>query len=387
MKTLRDWSDSVVAKRLAVLAAVACLGWCLFAAASAWAQRPSTDKHVRELAKYLDGVQIAEPIVYRQLSVYPVLVEDASLLRGRWLTLDKAISRGVLDVSEKNGGSVPLLRVWNKSRDENVLLMTGEVVTGGRQTRTIRHDVVLAPGQSIDLDVFCVEAHRWAGEEKFSGGSKVMVPQSIQGKIRAGADQGKVWSEVARNNSSLNAENATGSLEMALNSAPVRKKLDDARRKILPQIPSGTVGFIFVGRGHALGAEFFGSEELARELLPKLLDSYVVDYVILRDANSDRGKSDNRAAIDLFELLCRTNSQRTATPGSGAGISTRQSDLLGDGVSLDETLVHYGVQFAEKKESKSSQRPRPTIIYPPQRQQQQGEMNQQRSSNVAPEQD
>ena len=40
--------------------------------------RPSTERHVRELAKYLDGVKIAEPIVYRQLAVYPILVAQPS---------------------------------------------------------------------------------------------------------------------------------------------------------------------------------------------------------------------------------------------------------------------------------------------------------------------
>jgi hypothetical protein len=375
MRRSCDRNDSIVVKRLAVLAAAACVAWSLLGTAPVWAQRPSTEKHVGEMAKYLDGVQIAEPIVYRQLSVYPILVEDAALLRGHWLTLDKAISRGVLEVSEKAGGSVPMVRVGNKSRDENVLIMAGDVIAGGMQTRTIRHDVVLAPGQTIDLAVFCVEAHRWSGEGKFSGGSKTMLPQSIQRKVREGADQSKVWSEVARNNSSLKAENSTGSLEAALNSGHVRKKLDDVRRKIVPQVPSGTVGFIFVAHGRALGAELFGSENLARELLPKLLDSYVVDYVILRDSSSDRGtKSDNRAAIDFFELLCRAGSHRATTPGSGAGISTRQDDLLGDGVSVDDTLVHYGVQFAEGKGAKPHQRTRPSIIYPAPVQQ--GEMNQ-----------
>jgi hypothetical protein len=372
-------SHWVTLKHSVALAAAVCFGWSLLGTASAWAQRPSTEKHVRELAKYLDGVKIAEPISYRQLAIYPVIVDDVPLLRGRWLTLDKAISRGILDVAEKSGGTVPTVRVGNKSRDENVLIMTGEVITGGMQTRTIRHDVVLAPGQTIDLDVFCVEAHRWAGEEKFSGGSQNMLPQSIQGAVRKGADQSKVWSEVARKNSSLKAENSTGSLDVALNSTHVKRKLEDARRRIVPQIPGGTVGFIFVDHGRARGAEFFGSEALARELLPKLLDSYVVDYVILRDADTNReARSDNRAAIGFFEQVCRTGSQRATTPGSGAGIRTRQGDLLGDGVSLDDTPVHYGVQFVEENEAKPNQRPRPSIIYPNSSRNlmQQGEMNQ-----------
>ncbi len=350
---------------LAAVAMSACLGSVIFSAALAWAQRPPTDRHVRELARYLDNVQIAEPIVYRQLAVYPVLVENVPLLRGRWLAADAAISRGVLVIHEKSGGTVPTVSVENRSRDEYVFLMTGEVIAGGKQTRTVRRDVVLAPGQRIDLDVFCVEAHRWSGEVRFSDGSKTMLPQSIQRAVRAVADQTKVWSEVARNNVALKAENATGSLDLALKAAPVQQKLEDVRRQIVPRIPGGTVGFLFVNHGRALGAELFGSEDLARELLPKLLDSYAVDYVILYSPEQVRDpQSDNHVAIAFFERVCRTGSERQATPGSGSGIGTREGGLLGDGVSLDDVLVHYGVQVGQRAAPHPVPRPKPTIIFP-----------------------
>jgi hypothetical protein len=343
--------------------AAACVGLATLGAGTVWGQRPATDGHVRELARYLNGVKIADPVVCRQLAVYPVLVEDVPPVHGRWLTHDAAISRGLVAVSEKGQGTVPVVWVENRSRDENVFIMTGEVIAGGKQTRTVRHDVVLAPGQKIDLDVFCVEAHRWAGGASFSAGSKTMLPQSIQGELRMGADQARVWSEVARNNAALKAENATGSLEAALRAAPVREKLEDVRRKIVPEIPRGTTGFIFVDRGRALGAELFGSEDLARELLPKLLDSYAVDFVILRGPGRDRdGRRDNRVAIEFFERVCRTGSEAANTPGSGTGIRTRQRGLLGDGVSLDGALVHYGVQLGERIGARP--KPGPSIIYP-----------------------
>ncbi|MGA2031599.1 MAG: DUF6569 family protein [Thermoguttaceae bacterium] len=370
MNTRCDCISTVSRKAPAVLAAAVCLCAVIFNETPAGAQRPATDRHVRELARYLDGVKIAEPLVYRQLAVYPILADDVPLVRGQWLTLDAAIARGILLVSEKGGGSVPVVRVENLSRDQYIFIMTGEVVAGGMQTRTVRHDVVLAPGQRIDLDVFCVEAHRWSGEAKFSAGSKTMLPQSIQEKLRGGADQVKVWSEVTRNNAALKAENATDSLDAALQSAPVREKLEDVRRKIVPEVPQGSTGFIFVARGRALGAEMFGSAALARELLPKLLDSYAVDYVVLRGPGLEPdGGGEHRAAIDFFERVCRTGSQRGPSPGSGSGIRTRQGGLLGDGVSLDGTLVHYGVQIGAQVVPQPRPWSRPSIIYPNPRQQ------------------
>jgi hypothetical protein len=312
-------------------------------------ERPSTSGHVPELAGYLENVQIAEPVVFRGLAVYPILLRGGERLRGGWLTLDEAISRGVLVVAEKGSGSVPLVVVENRSRDQHVLIMTGEVISGGKQTRTVRSDVVLAPGQRIELSVFCVEAHRWQGEEKFSAGN-ALLPQSIQQELRRGADQGRMWSEVARNNAALDAENATGSLEVALRSRPVQEKLSEVRQHIVPKLPESTMGFIFVDRGRPLGAEFFGRGDLARALLPKLLDSYAVDCVLLHKtgpAEEARTYGDG-VAIEYFKRVCRAGSQRTDTPGSGAGIRTRGGGLLGDGVSLGGVLVHYGVQIQDR---------------------------------------
>ena len=328
-------------------------------------QRPSTDRHVPELAAYLGHVQIAEPLVYRRLAVYPVLLEgDAEGLRGGWLTLDRAISRGVLVVTEKGGGgSVPVVIVENRSRDQHVLIMSGEVISGGKQTRTVRRDVVLAPGQRIELDVFCVEAHRWKGGAQLSAG-KVLLPQSIQKELRRGADQQRVWSEVARNNRALEAENVTGSLELALKAKPIQDKLAEVRRRIVPEVPQGTVGFIFVDRGRAVGGEFFGREDLARDLLPKLLDSYAIDCVLLRKAAPrPEGAIGHNAAVEYFERICRAGSRRTDTPGSGAGFRTRRGGLLGDGVSLGGTVVHYGVQIQDRIVPRPG--PRPEI--PPRR--------------------
>ena len=159
---------------------------------------------------------------------------------------------------------------------------------------------------------------------------------------------------MAGNNASLGAENATGSLERALKSPAVEKKLDAVRKRIVPEIPRGTVGFIFVHGGRAVGAEFFGSEELARAEFPQLLDSYAVDYVILGGSGRWPTERDNKAAIDYFERVCRAGSQRAKTAGSGAGIRTDADGLLGDGVSLDATLVHYGLQVERKVAAKSA---------------------------------
>jgi hypothetical protein len=301
---------------------------------------------VPELARYFNGVKIASPIIEQGLAVYPVLVDDVPLLSGKWQTLDEAIDSGTLLIREKGGGSVPTVTVENRSRRAYILLMTGDVIKGGMQTRTVRHDTVLSPGQQIDLDVFCVEAQRWEGETRFSS-AKLQAPQSIKGEIRGGGAQSDIWSRVAENNAALGTENSTRSLEVAVKDTAVANKLEDVRKRIVPEVPRGTVGFIFVHGSRAVGAEFFGSEALARAELPQLLDAYAIDFIIRTKAEMRNIAPDDKAATAFFERICRTGSERAKTAGSGAGIRTAADDLLGDGVSLDSTLVHYGVQIAQ----------------------------------------
>jgi hypothetical protein len=306
-------------------------------------------RHVAELERYLDDVEVYAPIVYRRLAVFPVRLREGEQLRGGWLTMDEALSSGDLVVTEKGGGGqVPTVSVQNRSRQDHIFIMSGELLSGGKQTRTVRQDVVLSPGQRIDLKVFCVEAHRWKGESQFMAG-RTLLPQSIHKELRKGADQARIWSEVARNNAALGAENRTGSLELALKSAGVRSRLSDVRAKITPDVPGDTVGFIFVSSGRGVGADFFGSTNLASALLPKLLDAYSVDFILKGTSalQSDGSRQDNDA-IDFFERIRRAGSQRSTTPGSGAGIRTRAGGLLGDGLSLGGVVVHYGVQVGRR---------------------------------------
>ena len=240
------------------------------------------------------------------------------------------------------------LNMENRSPDRHVFVMGGEVVSGGKQTRTIRKDIVLAPGQKLDIGAFCVEAGRWHGDQEFES-SALMLPQSVQKELRKGTDQKRVWAEVDRINRSLGSQNATSSLEIGLNAAPVRKRLGRVRAAIVPKVPGGSIGFVFVYRGRAVGAEFFGRPDLARALLPKILDAYAVDFVLREPGRARRSPAPREHIAAAFLNHVRlAGSTRSETAGSGAGIRTRSAGLVGEGVSLGDSLVHFGVQIEKR---------------------------------------
>lgn len=316
---------------------------------------PIARNHVPELATTLDRLEIRRPLVCGRLVVYPLAIRGgAGGPGGTWWTMDAALAKGVLTVSERgDGGTVPFVVMENSSRSDHVFIMAGEVISGGKQTRTVRQDVILAPGQRADVPVFCVEQHRWKGEAAFSGAG-LLVPQSVQKEMRKGADQAAVWSEVGRANAALSVAPATGTIEAGYKSAPVQRELDEVRRAILPEAPADAVGYIFADRhaGRALGIELFGRTDLAQALLGKLIDAYAVDLVVpMRERSDSRLRHrppDDDLARAFLERLRRAGSDRGDTPSSGAGIRLRAADLVGGGVSIDGRLVHFGCQAEER---------------------------------------
>ena len=93
------------------------------------------------------------------LSIFPVWTSGSGSL---------GISTGThadVAVTELAGGAqVARLTVTNNG-PHPALLLEGELLEGGQQHRTCARDVVLGPGETRDIDTFCVEAGRWeAGE-------------------------------------------------------------------------------------------------------------------------------------------------------------------------------------------------------------------------------
>jgi len=157
--------------------------------------------------------RVAEPIRYENLTVFPVLskqlVDTAS-----FVTLDDALAAGQVVVTEngseairrsrdgypvatpqQHGASVNQLVLINRG-SKPLLLLGGELVSGGKQDRIISKDRIVQPGAApLPLDVFCVEEGRWSTGAQFSA-AKLMVHPSVREKAVVDQAQGKVWAAV-----------------------------------------------------------------------------------------------------------------------------------------------------------------------------------------------
>ena len=77
-----------------------------------------------------------------------------------------------------------------------LLLLAGELVSGGKQDRIIGKDRIVPVGsEPLPLDVFCVEHGRWSSGSRFSA-AKTMVHPSVREQAAVAKDQDDVWAAV-----------------------------------------------------------------------------------------------------------------------------------------------------------------------------------------------
>jgi hypothetical protein len=93
------------------------------------------------------------------------------------------------------GASVNQLVLINRSK-RPLLLLGGELVSGGKQDRIIGKDrLVPAGSEPLPLDVFCVEHGRWSAGANFTD-AKTIVHPSVREQATFKQDQAEVWSAV-----------------------------------------------------------------------------------------------------------------------------------------------------------------------------------------------
>lgn len=160
------------------------------------------------------GWRIGEPITYETLTVFPVL-SSQDAYTADFETLDAALASGEAIVAEQGeymrrsrngaepavlssggGAQVNQLVLVNRGK-KPLLLLAGEVVSGGKQDRIIGKDRIIPIGaQPLPLDVFCVEHSRWTSGGDTFAAAKTMVHPTVREQAAVDQDQNKVWAAV-----------------------------------------------------------------------------------------------------------------------------------------------------------------------------------------------
>ena len=293
--------------------------------------------------------KVLPPIRHGNLTVFPVVSSTSHDTNG-FLTLDEGLRTGEVEVTESGGvrgmirrhlpqgvivpdypvrdrAQVNKLVLVNNSK-RPLLLLAGEIVTGGKQDRVIGKDrIVPAESDPIDLDVFCVEPGRWVGAStKFETAHGVvggmMAAPSVRGRAMADKDQARVWSEVGKAKQEMQVQveasaspsaptaladlGQTTSYARVMQNNEVKSKVDSVAQPIEQEYESTikqlrdrkAIGVVVAVNGEIVWADLFASTNLLEKYWPKLVRSYATEAVVTRAKGAQVSEKSAQAFLD-----------------------------------------------------------------------------------------
>lgn len=336
---------------LALSGAVLAAGFALRPAGPIEAAGPVEPAH--------DGYRVLAPIESGNLLLFPV-VESGKTPASPFLTLDDGIKSGAVEVTEAGrvrglvrprpgqghvddqfiqqiplqpqiyrGDQVNTLVLVNNS-DKPLVLLAGEIVTGGKQDRVIAKDRIVPPGSDpIDLNVFCIEPGRWTEATPVFGASAkspalgLMVQPSVRAKAMVDKNQQEVWNSVhgsiagamqaaapPSGGPAMNTPNAaalgTTSYVRAMQSDALSSKVDEAaapvmksREQVLEKLrEQHAVGVVVAIRGEIVWADIFADTDLLSRYWTKLVRSYAAESLLEGERHAVPAISDAQHFLD-----------------------------------------------------------------------------------------
>ncbi|HKS81405.1 MAG TPA: DUF6569 family protein [Candidatus Acidoferrales bacterium] len=323
----------------------------LAAALSAGGAWRHTISHIYSSKMEVKDWRVLSGIAFENLTIFPVVATMDQDTSG-FATLDQALASGEALVTEEggylrrtrdgspepavySGAQVNQLVLVNRGK-RPLLLLAGEVVSGGKQDRIIGKDRIVPVGaEPLPLDVFCVEHGRWTGASDKFADAKTMVHPTVREKAAVEADQGQVWAAVGGAAPPIGSASesvvvtaassgASGGREMSplLSAQEVTEVIDSAAptqsyRKIYqsPKVTNSVeefaqeierrfsratqglkgervVGVVVAYNGETVWSDVFASSNLFEAYWPKLLRSYVVEALTRPRTNEKVSLSD-----------------------------------------------------------------------------------------------
>lgn len=248
-----------------------------------------------------EGQTLGDPVVHGNLAIYPVRAAVHAEIAD-YLTLDEALEKGLIEVTERDDADVNSVFVTNHA-ELPIYLMAGEVILGGKQDRVVAKDTVVpAHAAKHVVSVFCVEPHRWAGDGDSFKESGLQASSSVRKAAQVEEDQGQVWARVADENAVAEAVPETGTYRAGAREGRVAEAADAYVDAILPALEQDeeAVGMVVAVDGKVVGADVYGSQSLFRKLRRKLLAAHARDAAASAVQGNAREEVPPQAAAGAF---------------------------------------------------------------------------------------
>lgn len=269
---------------------------------------------------------------YKNLRIYMLRgnenIRKAAQNYGNYLNLEQALKQGKLLVEEMAGGVVNSLTFENISQD-TILILAGEVVTGGKQDRVVSNDLLLPPNSGkVQAAVFCVEAGRWTpnGTGHHFRGYFGVSNSSVRKEAVVTKNQGQVWSKVAKTNEKAGTSPSSGTLAAVMSSDSVNMELEQYMAHFEPLIfsDSNYIGFVAVTGDTIISCDIFGSNEIYNSQGKQLLKSAAIEAITVGTAVVI---SSTKVVGFLNEFLMDESTQDDKVQANGSQLKTKSGKV------------------------------------------------------------
>ena len=311
----------------------------------------------------VSGDKVLPPISQGNLTIFPV-VSQVTFDTSVFLTLDQGIRCGEVVVTEagrikglvrpratvndgvwrerpfppitnlpQDGPRVNELSLINNS-NRPLLLLAGEIVTGGKQDRVVSKDrIIPAHSEPVALGVFCVEPHRWTEtSSNFNSLHSSMAQPSVRSQAMFARDQQQVWNQVAKSrmavidglpHAAAAPLSASSSYAAAMQSSAVQAELDTVVKPLEQSYASliqklrdaHAVGTVVAVNGEIIWADVFASSDLLNRFWPKLIRSYAAESFAHPMPVSSKSPATEQQAQDFLDNLGATHETVDTEPG------------------------------------------------------------------------
>jgi hypothetical protein len=297
------------------------------------------------LVSLIDRVTIDGPYSSTSgLTVYLLSTREPES-RPTFLTLDEGVSTGQIVVQEFGGGRVDTLQVRNTS-SRWAFLMAGEVLSGGKQNRTVREDTLLPPGGVawFAVPVFCVEQHRWTGTEKFEG-AKAAAPNSVRSGMSQGYGQAEVWRDVESVQKAKGVRSETGDVTALYRDEKTARAINDITGEICKRLPRRAyIGLVVAHNRRIVSADLFADSSLYAALYEKIIRSHAAEVCFVKpEPGTNTWPTVEEVRGFLRGARWASFSRRPASFGYGEIITISGSGVAGRALEYDGRCIHAAV--------------------------------------------
>jgi hypothetical protein len=310
---------------------------------------PIVEQPLVQKAVSVGDYELQPPIYAGSVAIVPVTYNKnlPQQQEGNYITLAEAKKAGLVVITELGDETVETLLVENKS-DRPLLLIGGDLLLGGKQDRIVAHDVIVPPGKTMKVDVYCVENGRWDGKSEHFEYKETVVPERVR-QAAAHKGQQEVWAEVDGYNEASGFGSGSLTVAAGMESEKVKKTLSDHLPRVVDSLKDkkNVVGFVYVLNGKIQAADLFGSPGILSAARNSVLKGYLADGA--NEAPDPKATADLGDCRRFLEEILKDRKQRSESvknTGRSATFETRFArgvELnIAEGKSAEESpgLVH-----------------------------------------------